>query len=278
MGERLNSLRPGVERAVKMGMELFRTAKQAAVVQADPVAQRERQMVMEHQQAVARKASAERSHKLQVTGIKTEAVLAGGTSGALAVGTVASGMGLGGLVMASLAAGSAALAVRFGRKARRVAANPPQVAIPPLPPPRLRPGARGAAQAERVRIALLHLYDLIPAVYTLHQDAGRDLVRAVSEVEPLLRAQVERLAALDRIELDMPGSAPAWAAAKGGDEVALRLDAGAQALEGLITASATLLAAPDLVDGVTEVLAPAIDSLTAYSYGLHRLNDTRGTY
>lgn len=259
-----------------MGMDLLRSARDASVVASDPVAQRERQMVAAHQLAVSRRETAMRKHSIRVSGLKTQAVVAGGTAGVLGLATLGSGFNpFGDLVLAGLAAASGVVSFRSARRSRDVAASPPQVAVPPLPPARLRPGARGAAQAERIRMALLHLYDLIPNVYALYPQAGHDLARAVSDVEPLLRGQVERLAALDRIEYDMPGSAPAWAAAKGSQEVAARLDAGAAALEGLITAAAQMLAAPDLVDGVTEVLLPAIDSLEAYAYGLHQASQSQ---
>jgi hypothetical protein len=252
-------------------MDLFRSAREAAVVASDPVAQRERTMVVAHQMAVSRREAAQRKHAFRVSGLKTQAVVAGGAAGVLGVATLGSGFNpIGDIILAGLAAASGVVSFRSSRKARELAAHPPEVAVPPLPPARLRPGARGAAQAERVRLALLHMYDLIPNVYALHPQAGHDLGRAVSEVEPLLRGQVERLAALDRIECEMPGSTPAWAAAKGAADIANRLDAGAVALEDLITAAATMLAAPDLIDGVTEVLLPAIDSLAAYAYGLHQ--------
>lgn len=257
---------------MKMGMELFRSARSAAVAQADPVAAREQAMVVAHQGALSRREVALRKHSWRLSALKARMLGAGAASGGLALIAVADGFNpLGDLVLAGLAAGGAAVAVRSSRKAKDIAAHPPVVAIPPLPPARLRPGARGAAQADRVRIALLHIYDVVPPVMTLHPQAGDELARAVADVEPLLRGQVERLAALDRIECDMPGSAPAWAAAQGAEEISARLDAGANALEGLITAAAQLLAAPDLVDGVDEVLLPAIDSLQAFSYGLHRV-------
>ena len=108
--------------------------------------------------------------------------------------------------------------------------------------------------------ALLHLYDLVPNVGRLYPQAGQELWRAVSDVEPLLRGQVERLASLDRIEWEMPGSRAADAAIAAGTEIAGRLRAGADALEDLIAAAARMLAAPDIGEGVPDALAPAIDS------------------
>jgi hypothetical protein len=257
-------------------MDLFRSAREAAVVANDPQAQRERSMVVAHEMAVSKREAAQRKHAFRVSGLKTQAVMAGGAAGILGVATLGSGFNpVGDIILAGLAAASGVISFRSSRRAKELAAHPPEVAVPPLPPARLRPGARGAAQADRVRSALLHLYDLIPSVYTLHPQAGHDLARAVSDVEPLLRGQVERLAALDRIECDMPGSAPAWAASQGAQEITNRLDTGAVALEGLITAAAQMLAAPDLVDGVTDVLLPAIDSLQAFAYGLNQASQVQ---
>lgn len=235
-------------------------------------------MLEEHRLAVARYDSEVRRHHGRVAGLKAAAV-AGGT-GAVVFGVPAlAAAGSGGAaevaVLATMAAGSAAFGVSRLRRARDVQAHPPAPVLPPLPPARLRPGARGADQADRVAAALLHLYDLIPAVARLHQPAGSELARAVAQVEPLLRGQVERLASLDRIEWEMPGSRAAQAAVASGGEVAARLRAGADALEDLIAAAARMLAAPDIADGVTDVLSPAIDSLEAFTAGLHAANAAR---
>lgn len=123
--------------------------------------------------------------------------------------------------------------------------------------------------------ALLGLYDLVPNVGTLYPQAGQELWRAVSGVEPLLRGQVERLASLDRIEWEMPGSRAAEAAVTSGRAIIGRLREGADALEELIAAAARMLAAPDIGDGVPDALAPAIDSLDAFAYGLHAANAAR---
>ena len=139
----------------------------------------------------------------------------------------------------------------------------------------MRPGARGADQADRVANALLHLYDLVPNVGRLYPQAGQELWRAVSDVEPLLRGQVERLASLDRIEWEMPGSRAADAAIAAGTEIAGRLRAGADALEDLIAAAARMLAAPDIGEGVPDTLAPAIMSLDAFAHGLNAANAAR---
>ncbi len=179
------------------------------------------------------------------------------------------------IFLGGLTAGTAALGWRARRRAKDLEAHPPVPQLPPLPPARLRPGARGADQADRVANALLHLYDLVPNVGRLYPQAGQELWRAVSDVEPLLRGQVERLASLDRIEWEMPGSRAAEAAIAAGTEITGRLRAGADALEDLIAAAARMLAAPDIGDGVPDALAPAIDSLDAFAHGLNAANAAR---
>ena len=120
--------------------------------------------------------------------------------------------------------------------------------------------------------ALLHLYDLVPNVGRLYPQAGQELWRAVNDVEPLLRGQVERLASLDRLEWEMPDSRAAEAAIAAGTDITGRLRGGADALEDLLAAAARMLAAPDIGDGVPDALAPAIDSLDAFGHGLNAAN------
>jgi hypothetical protein len=183
-------------------------------------------------------------------------MVAGGTGAAvLGLSTVASAPSPGAMIfLGGLTAGTAALGWRARSRAKDLEAHPPVPQLPPLPPARLRSGARGSDQADRVANALLHLYDLVPNVGRLYPQAGQELWRAVSDVEPLLRGQVERLASLDRIEWEMPGSRAAEAAVAAGVEVGARLRSGADALEELIAAAARLLAAPDIADVTVRVI------------------------
>jgi hypothetical protein len=265
----------GLERAMRVGMDLVRQAREAAKATAAPDS-RDRQMAEAHRAALVRYEGQVRQHQGRIAGAKAGAVAGGAGTAVLGLSTVASvGSPSQMVFLGGLAAGSAALGWRARRRAVDLEAHPPVPQLPPLPPARLRAGARGAEQVERVANALLHLYDLVPSVGRLYPQAGQELWRAVSDVEPLLRGQVERLSSLDRIEWEMPGSRAAEAAIAAGTEITGRVRGGADALEDLIAAAARMLAAPDIGDGVPDALAPAIDSLDAFAHGLNAANAAR---
>jgi hypothetical protein len=265
----------GLERALRAGMDLVKQAREAAMASAAP-SSRERQMEAAHRAALLRHEAEVRRHHGRVAGARAGAVVGGAGTAALGLASVGS-IGSPGqaLFLGGLAAASATLGLRSRSRARQLEGHPPVPRLPPLPPARMRPGARGADQADRVANALLHLYDLVPNVGRLYPDAGRELWRSIAEVEPLLRGQVERLASLDRIEWEMPGSRAAQAAVQAGVVVSGRLRQGADALEELIAAAVRMLAAPDLGGGVPDVLSPAIMSLEAFAHGLHAANAAR---
>jgi hypothetical protein len=265
----------GLERAMQLGIDLVRQAREAAKSNSAP-ASRDRQMAEAHRAALLRYEGQVRQHQGRIAGAKAGVVAGGAGTAVLGLSTVASAGSPGQLLFfGGLTAGTAALGWRARRRAKDLEAHPPVPQLPPLPPARLRQGARGADQADRVAGALLHLYDLVPNVGRLYPQAGQELWRAVSDVEPLLRGQVERLASLDRIEWEMPGSRAADAAIAAGTEITSRVRAGADALEDLIAAAARMLAAPDIGDGVPDALAPAIDSLDAFAHGLHTAHAAR---
>lgn len=262
----------GLERVIAVGMDLVKQARDAAKANASPPS-RERQMAAEHRAALVRHEADLRRHQGRIAGARAGLVVGGAGTVAMGAATLGS-VGTPGQAafFGVLTAASAAFGMRERSKVKALEAQPPVPVLPPLPPARMRPGARGADEADRVANALMHLYDLVPSVARLYPQAGQELWRAISDVEPLLRGQVERLTSLDRIEWEMPGSRAAQAAVEAGVVVTGRLRAGADALEELIAASARLLAAPDIGDGVPNTLAPAILSLEAFAHGLHAAN------
>lgn len=225
-------------------------------------------MDAERRLAIMRHESELRRHKGRIGAWRASMVGSAGVTALLGIATVQANSVLDAAVLGGIAAGGAAVSWRAGRRAKELTAHPPVAQLPPAPPLHLRPGASGSAEAERVAGALLGLYDLVPDVTRLYPAAGQELWRAVSDVEPLLRGQVERLTSLDRITQEMPGSRAADAALTASQEIVRRLRAGATALEELLAASVGLLAAPDIGDAVPDALAPAILSLEAYAHGL----------
>ena len=260
-----------------MGMDLFRQAREAAKSASSP--SREQQMAAEHRVALVRYEGEVRRHQGRLSGLKAGSLAGAAGAGLLGIGAIQAafppGSGIEAVYVAALAAGSGWLGWRARRRAKELEAHPPVPQLPPLPPARMRPGARGADQAERVANALMHLYDLVPNVGRLYPQAGQELWRAVSDVEPLLRGQVERLSSLDRIEWEMPGSTAAHAAIQAGSTVTGRLKEGADALEQLIAAAVHMLGAPDVGDDVPDTLAPAILGLEAFTHGLNAANAAR---
>lgn len=167
--------------------------------------------------------------------------------------------------------GSAFAAVRAVR-ARYLATH----AVPPEPPvlgtsvapADVRRDAIGWAEAQGLAAVRRQLTAMIPAVSGLHPDAGRDLKAADDEAAPALAAQVTRLAVLDQVRRELPGSAAARAATDAAETVRARLAEGVAVYDRLLAAASTMLASPDLARPSLEVLGPAADALTAYAAGL----------
>lgn len=155
--------------------------------------------------------------------------------------------------------------------------TPPAAFTPPIgPPPQLRADAIGAAEATRLTRLRLQLAEVVPALDSLHPAAAEDLRRADHEASPPLHALITRLDVLDRMRRDLDASAAKDAATTAAEQVRARLDAGCQTYEMLLTASASLLAAPDVSRSTDEVLTPAIEALSAYTHGLQRSAETFG--
>lgn len=160
------------------------------------------------------------------------------------------------------------------RRSQRTLTPPPEFMAPAEPPPTLRSDAIGASEATRLTRLRLQLAEIVPTLDTLHPAAATDLRRADHEASPPLHALIARLDVLDRMRRDLGPSAAYDAATVAAEQVRVRLDAGCGTYERLLTASASLLAAPDVSRSTDAVLAPAIEALQAYTHGLQRSADT----
>lgn len=134
--------------------------------------------------------------------------------------------------------------------------------------PVLRRDAVGWAPAEGLRAVRRQVQGMVPAVSALHPDAGRELAEADGEAGPVLGSQVIRLALLDQVARELPGTPAADVAHRSAEQVAAALADGVTHYDRLLSAAAAMLAAPDLSRSVDQVLGPAADALTAYAHGL----------
>lgn len=203
--------------------------------------------------------------------------IAGATGGLGLVDLISGGMWIPGEPWMWL--GGAALAVVSSFNARanvRTARAPVPPPLPPLPAPVLQPGYRGHAESLRFAATDGKLAELLPTVNALHPQAGIELASVMDSTAPLLRTLVERLRALNGIEIDLPGTEPAHSAGWAAEEVRIRLSAGCDAYDKLLSAAANLLAAPDPSRSALEELAPAVDSLNAYAHGLRTAYEWAG--
>jgi hypothetical protein len=151
-----------------------------------------------------------------------------------------------------------------------------QHAVEPAPPQLsavvgahdLRREAIGYPEAQQLAAVRRQITAMVPAVTALHPEAGRELASADDEAAPALAAQVARLAVLDQIRRDLPGSQAATAAGASAELVRVRLAEGVDVYDRLLAAASTMLASPDLGRSSADVLGPASDALTAYADGL----------
>ncbi|MEZ5184305.1 MAG: hypothetical protein R2720_01035 [Candidatus Nanopelagicales bacterium] len=163
----------------------------------------------------------------------------------------------------------------FLTKEKRQTLQPPAMPeLPPLPIEPLPPGTPGSDEVARWSRAAQRWDDLLPLVDQMHPEAGQQLRRALTEVDPALRSLVERLGTLYRTAQQMPGTQAATSAQHASVEVAARLRDGVQAYEGLVAAAAELIAAPDLNRSVVDVVQPAVLDVQAYTGGLRRAAGT----
>jgi hypothetical protein len=132
----------------------------------------------------------------------------------------------------------------------------------------LRRDAIGSAEAQGLAAVRRQLVAMVPAVASLHPDAGKELKAADDEAAPAFTAQVARLAVLDQVRRELPGSTAATAATDAAEQVRARLAQGVAVYDRLLAAASTMLASPDLGRSGDDVLGPAADALTAYAEGL----------
>ena len=168
--------------------------------------------------------------------------------------------------------GTAAVTAVLAVRSRYAAAH----TVPPEPPTfpstvaasDVRRDAIGWPEAQGLAAVRRQLTAIIPAVAGLHPDAGHELSSADAEAAPALAAQVTRLAVLDQVRRELPGSAAAEAASDAAETVRARLAEGVAVYDRLLAAASTMLASPDLGRSSIDVLGPAADALTAYAAGL----------
>lgn len=228
----------------------------------------------EHAKAMEKHAQQVRKHERRQVERRRDSVVLASASGAAAV------IGLVDLAAADVAVpgapwmwivGAGVCAVSAVRKRYDA-----QHATPPAPPALsaavspadLRRDAIGWSEAQQLGAVRRQIGGIVPAVATLHPEAGRELKSADDEAAPALAAQVTRLAVLDQVRRDLPGTQAAEAATGAAQLVRARLAEGVAVYDRLLAAASTMLASPDLGRSSAEVLGPAADALTAYAEGL----------
>jgi hypothetical protein len=265
-----------VQAGISRGMDVVEAWKQARAQR--PSAQA-RALQAEHDRRLAEQQRALRRHQRRQRRLDNE------VTGGIAVAGVAGTLGVLDIVIESTTAAAGvygpawvwvALAAAGGVTSavarRRRAQLPPAPRVDAVPPPivAVPSDAIGAELAQRLTSLRLQLAQVIPAIERLHPGAASDLRRADLEAAPQLHALVDRLVVLHGIRTEMAGTQAEAAATSAAVEVRERLATGCATYERLIAASATMLAAPDVDRGTDEVLAPALEGLTAYTHGLKR--------
>lgn len=265
-----------VQAGISRGMDIVDAWRQARAQRPDAQA---RALQAEQQRRLADQQRALRKHQRRQRRLDNE------VTGGIAVAGVAGTLGVLDIVIESTAASAGVygpawiwIALAAGGGITAAAARRKRAQLPPAPSVDVFPVASasvpadaiGAEQSQRLTSLRLQLAQVIPAIDRLHPGAAADLRRADLEAAPQLHALVERLVVLHGIRIEMTGTPAEAAATSAAVEVRERLATGCATYERLIAASATMLAAPDIARGTDEVLAPALEGLTAYAHGLKR--------
>jgi len=228
----------------------------------------------EYGKAMEKHAKAVRKHQARIQGARREAVTMTAVSGATAVLGLVDLAASGDAVPFSPAlwligsAVSAVIAVRARYSAGHSVAPEPPTLSATFATTDIRREAIGWSEAQGLAAVRRQLVAMVPAVASLHPDAGKELKSADDEAAPALAAQVTRLAVLDQVRRDLPGSQAAAAARDAAELVRARLAEGVAVYDRLLAAASTMLASPDLGRSSLDVLGPAADALTAYAVGL----------
>lgn len=265
-----------VQAGISKGMDVVDAWRQARAqrpnAQARALEAEQQRRLAEQQRALRRHQRRQRRLDNEVTGGIAVAGVAG-TLGVLdiVIESTAATAGVYGpaWIWIALAAGGGITAA-VARRTRAQLPPAPRVDVLPVTTMTVPADAIGAEQAQRLTSLRLQLAQVIPAIDRLHPGAAEDLRRADLEAAPQLHALVERLVVLHGIRIEMTGTPAEAAATSAAVEVRERLATGCATYERLIAASATMLAAPDIARGTDEVLAPAVEGLTAYAHGLKR--------
>lgn len=239
-----------------------------------------RALANEHRRAVARQEREQRAHAAVRSSLRSQEIGGAVVTGvACSIGVIdavatAAGAGIPGPApLWFVAAGIGLLVSLRGRRRLRRLSPAPERRELVGPPPRLRRGAVGAAEVSRFSSVRVQVMTLAPSLDRLHPGAGDDLRRADLEAAGPLTALCERLAVLDDLQRELPGTSAASTAAASATVVRDRLAEGCATYDALLSAAAQLLAAPDLSRRTSDVLAPAVEAMLAYAHGLQRAND-----
>lgn len=271
-----------VQSSISKGMDVVEAWRRA---KSDRPTPEERQLRAEHDRAVAmhnrevsRYTRRERRLQTQVTAGTAVAGVAGtiGAIDVIAEAATSQTAVYGPSWMWVAAAVTGGVIAVASRRARKALPPPPRNDVPPPPPPALPDSAIGATESRRLAGLRSQLATLLPTMHRLHPDAADELRRADLEAAPALHFQIERLAVLHRIRVEMPGTTAEEAATVAAVEVRTRLTTGCETYEQLLAASATMLAAPDMSRGTGEILGPALNALSAYAHGLQRTAEALG--
>lgn len=228
----------------------------------------------EHAKAMEKHAKAVRKHGERIAALRQRSVTMAAVSGATAVlgvidvAAVDAAVPFAPWMWLGVSALSAVSAVRSRYWAKNAVAPEPPALGSTLSASDLRRDAIGWAEAQGMTAVRRQLITMVPAVASLHPDAARELKAADDEAAPALAAQVARLAVLDQVRRELPGSAAADSAAAAAELVRARLSEGVAVYDRLLAAASTMLASPDLGRSSADVLGPAADALTAYAAGL----------